>query len=317
MRMETNFGATPAYTVGIEEEFQLVDPTSLALVPAIEAVLAARDAAGLPADSVASELSASCVEMRSPIFDTVAELATELPTLRRRVRDLVEACGARLAAAGSHPFSESTAQSITAKERYRKVDKEMGWTARMQAIYGLHVHVAVPDAEHAIRAVNALSRHVPLFVALSANSPFWGGSDTRLSSVRVKVFGLVPRSGLPPTFRSWEDFEGYVDALVDAGSIPDFSLCWWDVRPHPRLGTVELRAPDMQTQATRTASLAALAQCLVAVADEYPPEDPLFTEENKWRATRYGLDARLHDFSNGDTASARDVARHLVKALYP
>ncbi len=317
MRMETNFGATPAYTVGVEEEFQLLDPASHRLVPAIEAVLAAREAAGLPEDSIASELSASCVEMRSPIYDTVAELATELPALRRRVRDLAEVGGARLAAAGSHPFSESTAQPITAKERYRKVDKEMGWTARMQAIYGLHVHVAVPDAENAIRAVNALSQHVPLFVALSANSPFWGGSDTRLSSVRVKIFNLVPRSGLPPRFRSWEDFEGYVDALVRAGSIPDYSLCWWDVRPHPRLGTVELRAPDAQTEGARTASLAALAQCLVATADEHPPENPLFTEENKWRATRYGLDARLHDFSTGGHASAREVARDLVKALHP
>ncbi len=317
MRMETNFGATPAYTVGVEEEFQLVDPTSHKLVPAIEAVLAAREAAGLPEDSVASELSASCVETRSPIYDTVAELTTELPALRRRVRDLVEECGARLAASGSHPFSEANAQSITAKERYRKVDKEMGWTARMQAIYGLHVHVAVPDAEHAIRAVNALSRHVPLFVALSANSPFWGGSDTRLSSVRVKIFNLVPRSGLPPRFRSWEDFEGYVEALVRAGSIPDYSLCWWDVRPHPRLGTVELRAPDMQTDPTRTASLTALAQCLVATAEEHAPEDSLYIEENKWRAARHGLDANLHDFSTGRSATVRDSARHLVEQLHP
>jgi glutamate---cysteine ligase / carboxylate-amine ligase len=317
MRMETNFGATPAYTVGIEEEFQLVDPASHKLVPAIEAVLAAREAARLPEDSIASELSASCVEMRSPIYDTVATLATELPDLRRRVRDLAEVGGARLAAAGSHPFSESTVQPITAKERYRKVEKEMGWTARMQAIYGLHVHVAVPDAERAIRAVNALSRHVPLFIALSANSPFWGGSDTRLSSVRAKIFNLVPRSGLPPRFRSWEDFEGYVNALVSAGSIPDYTLCWWDVRPHPRLGTVELRAPDVQTEGARTAALAALAQCLVATAGEHPPENPLFTEENKWRATRYGLDARLHDFANGHHASAREVARELVKVLHP
>src|SRR5918992_4822286 len=314
--METNFGATPAYTIGVEEEFQLVDPTSLALVPAIDSVLAARDAAGLPADSVASELSASCVEARSPVYGTVAELADELPALRRRVRDLVEECGARLAASGSHPFSESTAQSITAKERYRKVDKEMGWTARMQAIYGLHVHVAVPDEERAIRAVNTLSRHVPLFVALSANSPFWAGSDTGLASVRTKVFNLVPRSGLPPTFRSWEDFEGYVDALVDAGSIPDYSLCWWDVRPHPRFGTVELRAPDTQTETARTSSLAALAQCLVATADEHRPENPLFTEENKWRATRYGLDAPLHDFSTGRSATARKTARSLVESLH-
>ncbi len=317
MRMETSFGATPAYTVGVEEEFQLVDPSSRVLVPAIDAVLAARGAAGLPADSVASELSASCVEMRSPIYGTVAELGKELPILRRRIRGLAEGCGAGLAAAGSHPFSESTAQPITGKDRYRKVDKEMGWTARMQAIYGLHVHVAVPDAERAIRAVNALSRHVPLFVALSANSPFWGGSDTRLSSVRVKIFNLVPRSGLPPRFRSWQDFEGYVDALVGAGSIPDYSLCWWDVRPHPRLGTVELRAPDMQTDPTRTASLTALAQCLVATAEEHAPEDSLYIEENKWRAARHGLDANLHDFSTGRSATVRDSARHLFQQLRP
>jgi carboxylate-amine ligase len=193
----------------------------------------------------------------------------------------------------------------------------MGWTARMQAIYGLHVHVAVPDAEHAIRAVNALSRHVPLFVALSGNSPFWAGSDTRLSSVRVKIFNLVPRSGLPPRFRSWEDFEGYVDTLIEAGSIPDYSLCWWDVRPHPRLGTVELRAPDAQTEASRTTSLTALAQCLVATVEDDDGENPLFTEENKWRATRYGLDARFHDFSTGRSATAREVARRLVSSLRP
>ncbi len=315
--METSFGATPAYTVGVEEEFQLVDPSSRALVPAIDALLAARDAAGLPADSVASELSASCVELRSPIYATVAELGKELPAQRRRIRGLAEGCGAQLAAAGSHPFSESTAQPITAKDRYRKVDREMGWTARMQAIYGLHVHVAVPDAERAIRAVNVLSRHVPLFVALSGNSPFWAGSDTRLASVRVKIFNLVPRSGLPPRFQSWEHFEGYVNTLVEAGSIPDYSLCWWDVRPHPRLGTVELRAPDAQTEASRTTSLTALAQCLVATADEAHPEDPLFTEENKWRATRYGLDARLHDFSTGRSATARDLTRDLIKELRP
>jgi len=317
MRMETNFGATPAYTVGVEEEFQLVDPSSHALVPAIDAMLAARDTARLPADSIASELSASCVEMRSPIYGTVAELGKELPALRRRIQGLAEGCGTRLAAAGSHPFSESTAQLITTKDRYRNVDREMGWTARMQAIYGLHVHVAVPDAEHAILAVNALSRHVPIFVALSGNSPFWAGSDTRLSSVRVKIFNLVPRSGLPPRFGSWEDFEGYVETLVEAGSIPDYSRCWWDIRPHPRLGTVELRAPDVQTEASRTTSLTALAQCLVATAEEAEPEDPLFTEENKWRATRYGLDARLHDFSNGRSATAREVVRDLVESLRP
>ncbi len=315
--MEINFGTSMPHTVGVEEELQLVDPASLALVPVIGAVLAARDAAELPEDSLASELSASCVEVRSPVYATVAALASELPILRRKVRDLVEGCGAQLAAAGTHPFSEATQQEITGKERYRKVDEEMGWPARMQAIYGLHVHVAVPDKERAIQAVAALSRHVPLFVALSANSPFWGGADTRLASVRSKVFGLVPRTGLPPAFRAWDEFEGYVGALVGAGSIPDYSMCWWDVRPHPRLGTVELRAPDTQTETSRIASLAALTQCIVATADEHQPENRLFTEENKWRATRYGLEARFHDFTNGHTTPARQAVRDLVRKLRP
>src|SRR5918997_160391 len=315
--MEINFGASAPYTVGIEEELQLVDPQSHALVPAIDAVFAARDAAGLPADSVASELSASCVELRSPAYGTVAELAADFPVQRRRLRDLVEGCGARVAAAGAHPFSEATAQEITGKARYRKVAEEMGWPALMQAIYGLHVHVSVPDEEHAIRAVATLPRNVPLFVALSANSLFGAGSDPRLASVRTKVFGLMPRTGLPPAFRAWEDFEGYVEVLVAAGSIRDYSLCWWDARPHPRLGTVELRAPDAQTASTRTAFLAALVQCLVATADEHPPEDPLFTAENKWRATRYGLDARFHDFATGRNYTAREAAGDLIVRLRP
>lgn len=315
--METSFGASTPYTVGIEEEFQLVDPVSGALVPIIDSVLAARDAAGLSESSVTSELSASCLETRSPIFNTVAELTERLPGLRRSVQDLVEECGGRLAAAGTHPFSDATTQLITGYERYRRMEEKMGWTAWMQAIYGLHVHVAVPSAEHAIRAVNALSRHVPLFVALSANSPFWRGFDTRLASTRIEVFSLVPRSGLPPLFRRWEDFEDYVDALINAGSISDYSWCWWDARPHPNLGTVELRAPDAQTEVTRTSSLAALTQCLVATADEHPFEDPLFTAENKWRAARHGLDARLHDFSTGRSVTARNLARELVQTLRP
>ena len=318
--METAFGASARYTVGIEEEYQLVDPLSLALTPKIEEVLDARADAGLGKDSVTSELSASCLETRSRPRATVVELAWELSGLRKEVRDLVEGCGARLLAAGAHPFSESTAQRITSGERYRRMEEKVGWPARMQAIYGLHVHVAVPDEEAAIRATNTLSSHVPLFIALSANSPFWAGEDTQLASVRAKVFGLVPRSGLPPAFRSWEDFDSYVGALVAAGSIPDYSWCWWDARPHPKLGTVELRAPDAQTEISRVLSLAALTQCLVAGASVEASDkeyEPLFTEENKWRAARHGLDATFYDFTTGKSISAREAARDLVRDLTP
>jgi len=315
--MESRFGATAPYTVGVEEEFQLVDAGSRALSPAVDAVLAA----GEGTDLITSELSRSCVEMLSPVFDTVADLARELPGLRRKMRGLAREGGAELAAAGTHPFSEPTEQPLVDGDHNRRVEEEMGWVARTQAIYGLHVHVAVPDGDAAIRAVNALARRVPLLVALSANSPFWRGSDTRLASTRVKVFGMFPRSGLPPAFRIWEDFERHVETLVASGSVPDYSWCWWDARPHPKFGTVELRAPDVQTDASRTAALAALVQCLVANAgtndDDPAPENPLFNDENKWRAVRHGMDARFYDFARGLTVPAREIARALVEELRP
>ena len=269
--MQSGFGATAPYTVGVEEEFQLVDPGSRGLTPAVEEVLAAGDGSRL----ITSELSRSCVEMLSPVFATVADLARELPGLRREVRDLARSRGVEIVAAGAHPFSEPTEQPLTGGDHNLRVVEEMGWVARTQGIYGLHVHVAVPDGDTAILAVNALARHVPLLVALSANSPFWRGSDTSLASTRIKIFEMFPRSGLPPAFRNWEDFENYIEALVASGSIPDYSWCWWDARPHQKFGTVELRAPDVQTDASYTVALAALVQCLVARAgiDEQPPED--------------------------------------------
>ena len=315
--MESGFGATAPYTVGVEEEFQLVDPVSRALSPAVEEVLTAGEGTQL----ITSELSRSCVEMLSPVFDSASDLARELPGLRREVRTLARSRGAEIVAAGTHPFSEPTEQPLTGGDRNRRVEEEMGWVARTQAIYGLHVHVAVPDGDAAIRAVNALARRVPLLVALSANSPFWRGSDTRLASTRIKIFEMFPRSGLPPTFRRWEDFENHVETLVASGSIPDYTWCWWDARPHQKFGTVELRSPDVQTDVSYTAALVAIVQCLVvsavARADEYPPENPLFIAENKWRAVRYGMDADFYDFTAGREVQARSMARGLVEELRP
>jgi carboxylate-amine ligase len=311
--MEDAFGAGTPYTVGVEEEFQLVDPASRALVPAVDGVIAAGDGTNL----VTSELSRSCVEMVSPVFETVAELAHRLPGLRREVGGLARNGGVEIVAAGTHPFSEPTEQPLSAGAHNASIDEEMGWIARTQAIYGLHVHVAVPDGEAAVRAVNALARRVPLLVALSANSPFWRGSDTRLASTRAKIFEMFPRSGLPPAFREWEGFTRHVETLVASGSIPDYSWCWWDARPHPKFGTVELRAPDVQTDAPRTAALVALVQCLVAGADDRAPEDPLLVSENKWRAVRHGMDATFYDFAAERSVTARSAAREQVEELHP
>jgi carboxylate-amine ligase len=313
--MDSGFGATAPYTVGVEEEFQLVDPGSRRLTPVVDEVLAAGEGSRL----ITSELSRSCVEMLSPVYESAADLARELPGLRREVRDLARSRGVEIVAAGAHPFSEPTEQPLTGDDHNRRLEEEMGWVARTQAIYGLHVHVAVPDGDTAIMAVNALARHVPLLVALSANSPFWRGFDTRLASTRIKIFEMFPRSGLPPTFRNWEDFEEHIEALVASGSIPDYSWCWWDARPHQKFGTVELRAPDVQTDASYTVALAALVQCLVARAgiNERPPEDALYKAENKWRAVRYGMDADFYDFVAGSVIPARSMARGLVEELRP
>jgi carboxylate-amine ligase len=160
-------------------------------------------------------------------------------------------------------------------------------------------------------------RHVPLLTALSANSPFWNGMDTGFASARVKIRDASPRSGLPPTFRSWEEFESYTDAIVAMGNIPDFSWFWWDVRPHPRHGTVELRVPDAQAEPDYVIALAALTQCLVATAEDHVPEDARFVSENKWRAIRSGLDACFYDFDRGEEKEARQTARELVARLRP
>jgi carboxylate-amine ligase len=199
------------------------------------------------------------------------------------------------------------------------MEEELGSLARLQIIFALHVHVAVPDGEAAIRALNALLRHVPILTALSANSPFWRGEDTGFQCARAKIRDASPRSGLPPTFRDWEEFEGYTDALVAAGSIPDYSWFWWDARPHPRHGTVELRILDAQAEPQYVVAFAALAQCLVAEAVLGDPatEDARFVSENKWRALRRGLDARFYDFFTREERGAREAARDLVARLRP
>ncbi len=316
--MENNFGGTPPYTVGIEEEFQLVDPATRELAPAAEKVLAANDTL----DHLAPELSQSCLELVSPVFEDVAGVSRELPALRGELAESVRGCGLDLVAAGTHPFSNPLEQPLMPGERFAGVEREMGWVARTQAIYGLHVHVAVPDSGAAIQAVDTLAGYTPLLLALSANSPYWRGVDTRLSSARIKIFEIFPRSGLPPAFRDWEEFERHVETLVKSGSIPDYTWCWWDVRPHPKFGTVEVRALDAQTDVSRTATLAALIQCLVATsgdgqAADGRPESRLYIEENKWRASRYGLDARFYDFDAEKEVPAREMAGDLVEELRP
>ena len=314
--MQTRFGASAPYTVGVEEELQLVDPASLELIPAIDAVLAAREAAG------------GCPKARlPPSSPPPAWRCAHPPTDGGRA-----GAGALYYAAGSRTSSRGAGAPRTGGiapvlRGYRagdhrqgtlpQVDHEMGWPARMQAIYGLHIHVAVPDEEHADPERLSTLRHVPLFVALSANSRSGPGPiPARLGA--HEGLGLMPRTGLPPRLPRLGGLRELRGGSSAAGNITDYTLCWWDPRPHPRLGTVELRAPDTQTEPWRIASLAAPAQCLVATADEQPPENPLLTAENKRRAARYGgLAASFHDFSTGRSVPALEAVRDLVSRLRP
>ena len=312
--MERRFGSTAPFTTGVEEEFQLVDPHTRELAQAIEAVIGATPDGP---ERMGRELFQNCVELRTPVFSDVAGLARELPALRREVAKAASKAGVKISGGGLHPISDPFVQEFTPGERYRRMEEELGALARLQIIYALHVHVGVPDEEAAIRATNALLRHVPILTALGANSPFWNGMDTGFASARVKIRDASPRSGLPPNFQSWDEFEGYTDALVAMGNIPDSSWFWWDVRPHPRHGTVELRVPDAQADPNYVVALAALTQCLVATAEEHAPQDARFVSENKWRAIRRGLDARLYDFDTREEKGARETARNLVTRLRP
>lgn len=316
--MAVEFKGSEGYALGVEEELHIVDASTGELVSKIEEIMAR-----LPEDleeAVSYELFQSVLEIKTPPCATVAEVEGRLRELRSRVGSWTAACGAALASAGTHPFSRYRDQKITDQERYRKVIRTLRWVAEREVIFGQHVHVAVPGEEEVIEAHNRLSEWAPLLLALSSNSPFWQGRDTGFESTRVKIFETFPRAGLPPAFPDYEAFESYVDLMVDSGAMDDYTFCWWDVRPHARIGTIELRILDSQTSLDHAIALTALTQCLVMSSLSKPPKGPYHRElamENKWRASRHGLDAAFYDMEEQANVPARDVTRALVEELRP
>jgi carboxylate-amine ligase len=307
------------YSLGVEEELHIVDATTGELVPKIEEIMSR-----LPDELhefVSYELFQSVMEIKTAPCASVAEVEKQLRGLRSRVGSWAAACGASLASAGTHPFSRYKDQQVTDQERYKEVLRMLRWIAQREVIFGQHVHVAVPGPEEAIIAHNRLSEQTPLLLALSANSPFWQGFDTGFESARVKIFESFPRAGLPPAFPDYGAFEGYVDLMVESGAMEDYTFCWWDVRPHPQIGTIELRVLDSQTSLRDTVALTALTQCLVAeVLQEVGPHEPYdmhLAVENKFRASRYGMKASFYDARDKITVPARDLARTFVERLKP
>jgi carboxylate-amine ligase len=296
-----------------------VDATTGELVQKIEEIMSR-----LPdelCEFVSYELFQSVMEIKTPPCASAAEAERHLRELRGRVGSWAAACDASLASAGTHPFSRYRDQRVTDQERYKNVLRTLRWIAQREVIFGQHVHVAVPGPEEAIIAHNRLAERTPLLLALSANSPFWQGFDTGFESARVKIFESFPRAGLPPAFPDYEAFESYVDLMVESGAMEDYTYCWWDVRPHSNIGTIELRVLDSQTNLKYTTSLTALTQCLVAeVLEAVGPHEPYdihIATENKFRASRHGMNATFYDAHEKASVPAKDMARDLVERLKP
>jgi glutamate---cysteine ligase / carboxylate-amine ligase len=319
------FGKGVAYTLGVEEEYMLLDPESFDLVQRIDTVLAAivghEDEARMK-----PELMQSTLEVATPVCRTAGDADRELRRLRTGVRDIAAENSLRVGSAGTHPFSLFERQRITARDRYRALVDQMQYVARRELIFGLHVHVAVDDPDKAINVVNGLLADLPLLLALSASSPFWRGEPTGLASTRQPIFAAFPRSGPPPRFRDYEEYAEVIGYLEHTGCIADYTHIWWDIRPHPKLGTVEIRICDSVTRVEDAIAIAALCQALVKLyseqyeeAGEVPSYHRILTTENKWLAVRYGLEAPIMDLATGrrNRIAVAQIVRRRLRELEP
>jgi carboxylate-amine ligase len=302
---EHRFGSSDPYTLGVEEEYMLLDGATFDLVQHIETVLAAISGHELESQ-INPELMQSVLEIATPVCRTAGDVRRELVKLRGYVSTVAREKGLRVGAAGTHPFSLFERQRITAKDRYRQLVDQLQYVARRELIFGMHVHVAVDDPDKAIAVIGGLLPQLAPLLALSASSPFWRGEPTGLSSSRQMVFSAFPRSGPPPRFRDYEDYAEVVGQLERTGCIADYTHIWWDIRPHPRLGTIEVRICDAVTRLDDAVAIAAYCQGLVKLLSErfdggeqIPSYHRILTSENKWLAARYGLEAPVMDLATG------------------
>src|SRR5438128_2211285 len=303
--LEHAFGQGDPYTLGVEEEYMLLDSESFDLVQHIDTVLAAVVGHEVEAQMKA-ELMQSVLEIATPVCRSATDGDRELRKLREYVSSVAREKSLRVGSAGTHPFSLFEAQRITARDRYRALVDQMQYIARRELIFGLHVHVAVDDPEKAVQVVNGLLAHLAQLVALSASSPFWRGEPTGLHSSRHMIFAALPRSGPPPRFRDYNDYAELVGHLEKTGCIADYTHIWWDIRLHPRLGTIEVRVCDAVTRVEDAVAIAAYLQALVKLyserhdrGEEIPSFQRILTSENKWLAARYGLEAPVMDLATG------------------
>jgi len=320
------FTSSPRSSLGVEWELELVDLDTRELSGAASDILAelSRPFGGDEHPKAKHELLESCIEVITGVCTTVDEAVGDLRTTVEEVSAAAAARGLGVMCSGTHPFTDWATQQISPNPRYAKLVEDMQWLARRLQIFGVHVHVGVRSPEKAIPIVNALTSYIPHFLALSASSPYWMGNDTGLASARSKVFEGLPTAGLPYQLSGWDDFEKFMASLISAQTITTIREVWWDVRPHPAFGTVELRICDGLSTLYEIGWAAAMSQCLVEMLNSQidkgytlPTPRSWTLRENKWRAARYGVDANIIVDDSGGTAPLRDVVLELVDELMP
>jgi carboxylate-amine ligase len=307
----------PSFNIGIEEEYQIIDPRTRELKSYITQLLEAGKV--VMAESIKAELHQSIVEVGTNVCNTPAEARAELVRLRKGVMELSARNGLKIAAAGSHPFSSWVDQEITPFERYAGVKQDMQMLAQQLLIFGTHVHIGIEDPEFLIDAMNVVRYLIPHVLCLSTSSPFWMGHETGLMSYRSIIFRNFPRTGIPPHFNSYAEFKSYVDLLVRTGSIPDGTKIWFDARPNHKYPTLEFRICDVCTRVDEAVCVAAIFQALIYKIWKLRRDNMTFRmypsawiEENKWRAVRYGLDGKLIDFGKQTELPARELVKEML-----
>lgn len=313
-----------AFTVGIEEEYLLIDPETRNLVAnPSDAVLKDCEAAVDPAiGGVRPEFLRAQIEVGTVVCHSIAEARMQLSTLRRTVADVADSHGMKIIAASTHPFADWARQQHTDRDRYNVLAKDMQALAQRLLICGMHVHVGVEDPEHRIDLLNQIPYFLPHILALTTSSPFWQGQDTGLKSYRVSVFDEMPRTGLPEKFDSYGEYERHVQMLVDAGLIENSSKIWWDVRPHGTFPTLEMRLADICTRLEDGITVAALYASLLFMLKRLRRENQrwrvyanMLVRENRWLAQRYGYDEGLVDFGRGERVSYKDLLDEIIELV--
>lgn len=305
------------FTLGVEEEYMVIDPVSRELKSHDQKIVDI--ASQLLKEHVKAEMHQAVVEVGTGICKNIDEARQDISRLRKYVSEVAQSIGLEIGAAGTHPFSHWSTQLITPNPRYDEIVNEMQEAARSNLIFGLHVHVGMSDKNMAIHIMNTVRYFLPHIFALSTNSPFWEGRNTGFKSFRTKVFDKFPRTGLPDLFSDWDDFKNYVNLLIKTGCIDNAKKIWWDVRVHPFFDTIEFRICDVPLTVSETVAITALLQALVAKLYKLKKQNMSFIiytraliNENKWRASRYGLEGKLIDFGKQEEVPLQSLIPELL-----